>query len=82
MAKKNKILRMVRDTTAVGAGSMIGMSVVGSLGNISGVPSGTSSSITSMAGTSFGLLGSAQLLKNTGGIFDEFKVKKKKRHLY
>jgi hypothetical protein len=82
MAKKNRILKAVAETTAVGAGSMIGMSVIGNLGGISGIPAGTSKDITTSAGLGFGMLGTAQLLKNTGGIFDEMKLKRRKHHLY
>ncbi len=80
MAKKNRILKAVAETTAVGAGSMIGMSVIGNLGGISGIPAGTGKDITTSAGLGFGMLGSAQMLKNTGTLFGAFDIGGKKHH--
>lgn len=76
---KNNMGKQVKENLGVGIGSMAGMSVMGSMGAIPGMPANT---ITGTVGAGLGLANVGQLAK-TGmgvvGMFANTKTKKAKK---
>jgi hypothetical protein len=57
----------VKDTMAVGIGSMAGMGAIGAMGNIPGMPP-SSSNISQIAGAGFTIANIGQMSKNAMGL--------------
>lgn len=70
---------MMKDTFAVGAGSMIGAGALGSMASMSGVPAGIGGNIMGAAGVGFTALNYGQALKNVQTAFDGIGNKSRRR---
>jgi hypothetical protein len=78
--KEAAMKHAMKDTFAVGAGSMIGAGALGSMASMSGVPAGLGSNIMGAAGVGFTALNYGQALKNvTSTMQSSFKLKAIKR---
>jgi len=77
--KTTKTQRMMKDTFAVGAGSMIGAGALGSMASMSGVPAGLGSNIMGAAGVGFTALNYGQALKNVKSSFDLIGNKRRRK---
>jgi amino acid transporter len=77
--KTTKTQRMMKDTFAVGAGSMIGAGALGSMASMSGVPAGLGSNIMGAAGVGFTALNYGQALKNVQTAFGGIKTRRRKK---
>jgi len=76
MAKKKN--NLVKDTMAVGIGSMAGLGAMGAMSNIPGMPK-ESGNIVGAAGAGFTMLNIGQMTKNAMSITGSMKTGKKKK---
>jgi hypothetical protein len=78
MKKKNSLMGMAKENMGIGIGSMAGMSVVGTMQGMPGVPAGASGPTM----TALGLLPVAGLAKTGMGIAGMFGGNGKKKKKY